>query len=219
MLHRGMLPFRPPTRKGDARSTIRDSFMRRLSLLAAACLALVACQPVTQSTAASPEVVARWDHRAESDAWNAAMMQALQTEARALIEVEPRDAEEFCPAYAEADEEARAAFWVAFFSGLARFESGWRPDAAGAGGRYQGLLQISPATARHHRCDLSEPGGLYNGVNNLTCATRIAAPAVARAGVIATGRGGVAQDWPPLRNAAKRAEIAAFTRALPVCQG
>jgi hypothetical protein len=196
--------------------------MRRLFLLAAASLALAACQPVVsvdEAAAASPEVVARWDHRAESEVWNAAMMQALQTEARTLIEVEPRDAEEFCPGYAEADEEARAAFWVAFFSGLARFESGWRPDAAGAGGRYQGLLQISPATARHHRCDLSEPGGLYNGVNNLTCATRIAAPAVARAGVIATGRGGVAQDWPPLRNAQKRAEIAAFTRSLPVCQG
>lgn len=191
--------------------------MRRLLILAAASLALAACQPVMEADA--PNVVARWDHRAESEAWNAAMMQALQTEARALIEVQPADAEEFCPGFSEGDAEARAAFWVAFFSGLARFESGWRPEAAGAGGRYQGLLQISPATARHHGCDMTEPGGLYNGVNNLTCATRIAAPAVARAGVIATGARGVAQDWPPLRNAAKRAEIAAFTRALPVCQG
>ena len=196
--------------------------MRRLFVLVAASFVLAACQPVVAEPEAfeeAPEVVARWDHRAESDVWNTAMMQALQTEARALIEVEPRDAEEFCPGYAEADEEARAAFWVAFFSGLARFESGWRPEAAGAGGRYQGLLQISPATARHHGCELSEPGGLYNGVNNLTCATLIATPAVVRAGVIATGRGGVAQDWPPLRNASKRAEIAAFTRSLPVCQG
>ena len=57
--------------------------MRRLLILAAASLALAACQPVVQADA--PNVVARWDHRAESEAWNAAMMQALQTEARALI--------------------------------------------------------------------------------------------------------------------------------------
>ncbi|MCC6000542.1 MAG: transglycosylase SLT domain-containing protein [Pararhodobacter sp.] len=192
----------------------------RLSLASVVIALLAACQPLSVAeTAEPPEIMTRWDHRAEAEIWNAAAMQALQTDGAAMLELTPLDAEEFCPAYASADTEGRAAFWVAFFSGLARFESGWRPEAAGAGGRYHGLLQISPATARHHGCDLSSPRGLFDGATNLACATRIAASAVARDEVIATGRGGVARDWPPLRNATKRAEIAAFTRELPVCQG
>lgn len=176
---------------------------------------LAACQPIGTD---EPEIVARWDHRSEAAQWNDAMMTALMTHGAPMLALTPQDAHEFCPGYESGDETARAAFWVAFFSGLARFESGWRPEAAGAGGRYQGLLQISPATARFHGCDLSAPGGLYDGATNLTCATRVAARAVQRDGVVASGRGGVAADWPPMRDASKRAEVAAFTRSIPACQ-
>jgi len=186
----------------------------RLALFAT--LLLAACQSVALDS--PPEVVARWDHRSEASQWNDSMVQALMTDGAAMLNLTPGDADTFCPGYAGAGPEGRAAFWVAFFSGLARFESGWRPDAAGAGGRYQGLLQISPATARHHGCDLSAPGGLYDGVTNLTCATRIATAAVTRDGVMASGRRGVAADWPPLRDPRKRAEIAAFTRGLDTCR-
>lgn len=186
--------------------------------MAAVALLLGACQPVATADEA-PEIITRWDHRPEAPEWNAAMVQALLTIGQPMLAITPRDAADFCPGFETADTEGRAAFWVAFFSGLARFESGWRPEAAGAGGRYRGLLQIAPATARHHGCAVSDPRGLYDGATNLACATRIAASAVARDGVIATERGGVARDWPPLRNPAKRAEIAAFTRALPVCRG
>lgn len=189
---------------------------RRLAALALA--ALAACQPVSQPGPAA-EVVTRWDHRAEASAWNDAAMAALQSHGAAMLDLTPRDAAEFCPAYGAASAEGRAAFWVAFMSGLARYESGHRPEAAGGGGRYQGLLQISPATARYHGCDLSSARGLYDGATNLACAVRIAARAVVRDGVVASGRGGMAADWPPLRDAAKRSEIAAFTRAVPACQG
>ncbi|KPQ08246.1 MAG: putative soluble lytic transglycosylase [Rhodobacteraceae bacterium HLUCCA12] len=180
-------------------------------------LLLSACQP---STAQPPiEIAARWDHRQESESWNTAMMQALLRDGARMLAITPVDADTFCPGYADADTEGRAAFWIALFSGLARYESTWNPRAAGAGGRYQGLLQISPATARHHDCDLSDPDGLYDGATNLRCATRIAAAAVTRDGVVASGRGGVAADWPPLRDPSKREDVAAFTRSLPVCQG
>lgn len=184
-----------------------------------AAFVLAACQPIAAHQPESVEVAARWDHRSEASEWNDAMMQALMTDGAPMLALTPRDAAEFCPAYDEASTEGRAAFWVAFFSGLARFESTWNPRAAGAGGRYQGLLQISPATARHHGCDLSAPNGLYDGATNLSCATRIATAAVTRDGVMASGRGGVAADWPPMRDGAKRAEVARFTRSLPVCQG
>lgn len=192
--------------------------MRKLPLLIAAAL-LAACQPAVPPLEAPPEIVARWNHRAESADWNAAAMRALQTDGAAMLNLTPRDAAEFCPAYGQADAEGRAAFWVAFMSGLARYESGHRPEAAGAGGRYQGLLQISPATARFHGCDLSAARGLYDGATNLSCAVRIAARAVTRDGVMASGRGGMAADWPPLRDPAKRADIAGFTRDLPACRG
>lgn len=186
-----------------------------LSLLAA--LALSACGIAPQS-AAAPEIVTRWDHRHEAGAWNAAAMAALQGPGAAMLAEHLSDAEEFCPNWDHADAEGRAAFWVAFMSGLARFESNHRPEARGAGGRYHGLLQILPATARFHGCETGHPDGLLDGAANLACAVRIAARSVARDGVIASGRGGMAADWPPLRNPRIRGEIAAFTRSIPACQ-
>jgi hypothetical protein len=194
--------------------------MPRLPLFLAAALGLVACAPApAEAPAPQPEVVARWDHRAEADEWNAAALRALHGPGAPMLALNPRDAADFCPAYGSADAEGRAAFWVAFMSGLARYESGYRPEAAGAGGRYQGLLQISPATARFHGCELASSRGLYDGATNLACAVRIATRAVVRDGVVATGRGGMAADWPPLRDPAKRTEIAAFTRQIPACRG
>jgi hypothetical protein len=176
---------------------------------------------VTAKTARHEPVVARWDHRPQAALWTAAKIDALDHEGLALITTVPKDIEEFCPGYAAADEDGRKAFWVALFSGLAGYESTWREEAAGAGGRYRGLLQIWPTSARYHGCDTSHPNGLYDGATNLRCASRIAAKAVARDQVVAGGPGawgGVAADWPPLRNATKRADIATFTRALPACK-
>lgn len=175
-------------------------------------------------TKASPviEVTTRWDHRPEAQIWTAAKYAAMDREGRALVTTVPRDIDTFCPGYEAADTEGRKAFWTALFSGLAGYESTWRPDAAGAGGRYRGLLQIWPTSARNYGCDVSHPNGLYDGPTNLRCASRIAAQAVERDQVVvgSAGRwGGVARDWPPMRDARKRADIAEFTRALPVCQG
>jgi hypothetical protein len=192
--------------------------MIRPVLMLAAAAALSACAMAPRE-APAPDVVARWDHRPEAAEWNDAAMRALQGPGAAMLALQPADAETFCPGYDSAGPEGRAAFWVAFMSGLARYESGHRPEAAGAGGRYQGLLQISPATARFHGCEMTSPRGLYDGATNVACAVRIAARAVTRDRVVASGRGGMAADWPPLRDPAKRDAIAAFTRAIPACRG
>ena len=173
-------------------------------------------------TTRTAQVVTRWDHRPEAQRWTEAKFAALETDGRVLLETVPEDIDAFCPGYEAADAEGRKAFWTALFSGLAGYESTWRPEAAGAGGRYRGLLQIWPTSARFYGCDLSHPKGLFDGPTNLRCATRIAAQAVERDQVVVGGPGnwgGVAQDWPPLRNASKRADIANFTKALPVCAG
>lgn len=203
-------------------------FSRLLSALAVtSALALSAgctiatTSPKVDATRAA-QVVTRWDHRPEAQRWTEAKFAALETDGRVLVETVPEDIDAFCPGYEAADDEGRKAFWTALFSGLAGYESTWRPEAAGAGGRYRGLLQIWPTSARFFGCDLSHPKGLFDGPTNLRCATRIAAQAVERDQVVAGGPGnwgGVAQDWPPLRNARKRADIASFTKGLPVCAG
>ncbi|MFN4101123.1 MAG: transglycosylase SLT domain-containing protein [Pararhodobacter sp.] len=187
----------------------------RKTLLLLPLLAACAAAPV-ETVDSGPEVAARWNHRPEAATWNTAMVEALLTHGDGMVQAVPEDITVFCPGYEEASPSQRAAFYVAFFSGLARFESTWNPRAAGAGGRYQGLLQIAPATARHHGCELGDDG-LYDGSTNLACAVRIANAAVSRDGVLVSGRGGVAADWPPMRNPAHRREVAEFTNALPQC--
>ena len=196
------------------------STLTRVLATAGLIAALGGCMGHANNPDKGPEIVTRWDHRPEAALWTAAKVDALGHEGRALIDTVPRDIDAFCPGYRQADAEGRKAFWTALFSGLAGYESTWRPEAAGAGGRYRGLLQIWPTTARFNGCDLSHPNGLYDGATNLRCATRIAARAVARDQVVAGSPGnwgGVAADWPPLRNARKRNDIANFTRAVPAC--
>ncbi len=167
------------------------------------------------------DIPTRWDHRPEAELWTAAKFAAMDNEGRALVDTVPSDIDSFCPGYETTDTDGRKAFWTALFSGLAGYESTWRPEAAGAGGRYRGLLQIWPTSARYYGCDLSHPKGLYDGPTNLRCAARIAAQAVARDQVVVGTRGnwgGVAKDWPPMRDARKREDIAAFTRSLPACK-
>jgi len=209
--------YRPITGPTRRRITYRINLALALLLGLAlpACLAPVRAQ--VQAPATVPAAVAtRWDHRPEATAWTTAMMEALQTDGAAMLAMVPEDVQDYCPGYTTATPAQRAAFYVAFFSGLARFESTWNPRASGAGGRYRGLLQISPGTARAHDCALGD-GGLYDGATNLACAVRVANAAITRDGVLTRASGGIAADWPPLRTPSRRAEIAAFTRGLPQC--
>lgn len=161
---------------------------------------------------------ARWDHRPEATVWTRAALAALQGKGGALLRSQPTDIATFCPAYPKAKADDRAAFWMGLFSALAKHESTWNPRAAGEGGRYRGLLQITPATARAYGCDA---GALYDGAANVSCAVAIAARQVARTGVVVGGPGGwggLAADWGPMRNGRKLADIAAWTRAQDYCQ-
>lgn len=164
-----------------------------------------------------PVPATRWDHRPEAAAWTGATMQALAA-APGLLGHVPADVAEYCPAYPGATPAKRAAFWTGYLSALAKYESRWNPAAAGAGGRYRGLMQIAPATARGFGCDAD---ALYEGGANLACAVRILAAEVPARGAIVegpAGMGGVAAHWPPARKPGNRAEIAAFTAAQDYCR-
>ncbi len=160
----------------------------------------------------------RWDHRPEAAAWTRAALLAVTEQDTVLAARVPADIATWCPAYEKASLPDRRAFWVGLLSALAKHESTWNPAAAGGGGRWIGLMQISPQTARAQGCAARSAAALKDGSANLTCAVSIFAEDVARDGVVAgKGNRGIGRDWAPFRNAAKRADMAAWTRAQPYC--
>ena len=171
----------------------------------------------------TPEFIpaARWDHRGESEIWTLAVLRALSTHGNALTQMVPKDVADWCPAYPSATPPARRAFWVGFLSALAKHESTWRPRAVGGGGKWYGLLQILPATARGYGCKARTGTALQTGTANLACAIRIMAVPVPRDGVIHARRpkwGGVSADWGPMRSPAKRQDMANWLRGQEYCQ-
>lgn len=161
--------------------------------------------------------VMRWDHHPQAEAWTRATLDALRAEGQVLRDLVPEDIEHWCPGYETATPAQRDAFWAGLFSALAKHESTWNPKARGGGGKWLGLLQIAPATARGYGCDLPE-AGLFDGRANLACAVRIAAVQVPRDGLVAgDGAQGIGRDWGPMRSDRKRADMAAWTRSQPYC--
>lgn len=161
--------------------------------------------------------VMQWDHHPESAEWTEAALAALQTEGVALLSEVPGDIGTWCPGYAEAPAEERAAFWAGLLSALARYESTWNEEAVGGGGRWFGLVQISPETARAYGCAADTGDELRDGEANLACAVRIAARTVPRDGVVAAQGGGFAADWGPFTRADKRAEMADWVSRQDYC--
>lgn len=167
---------------------------------------------------------ARWSHRTEARLWTRAALSALGGHAAPLVDLVPGDIENWCPAYRQADAQTRAAFWVGFLSALSKHESTYRPDAVGGGGRWYGLMQILPATARGYGCWARSGAALKSGADNLSCALRIMARTVVRDGVVHGYSAqlrrkwrGVSADWGPMRSRAKRAEMAGWLRGQSYC--
>ena len=200
--------------------------MARIGLFGAAAILLFAfscgrdapAPPIAEkSSAIRPQV--GWDVSPNAERWTRAALVALDTHGAALPATIPADIDNYCPGYRTADREERKAFWVALLSALSRHESTWRPDVSGGDGRWHGLLQISPATARGYGCQAQTAAELKVGAANLSCGLRIMATTVPRDGVISAGMRGVAADWGPFHQSRKREDIKARTRAQPFCRG
>ncbi len=160
----------------------------------------------------------RWSHQPGHLLWNQAAMSVLKTHGAPLVALVPADIADWCPRYPTADDVDRRAFWVGFLSALAKFESTYKPRAVGGGGKWFGLLQILPATARGYSCNAGTGEALKNGAANLSCALRIMSVTVPRDGVIyGPGGRGVAADWGPLRSSSKRADMAGWLKRQTYC--
>lgn len=160
----------------------------------------------------------RWEHRSDAPLLTRSALSALKAHGAPLIRAVPRDISAWCPGYANGNEARRRAFWVGFLSALAKHESTYDPKAIGGGGRWHGLLQILPSTARGYKCRAGSGEALRHGPDNLSCAIRIMAHTVPRDGVVSEGRRGVAADWGPLTNASKRAEMQRWLKAQSYCK-
>ncbi len=161
----------------------------------------------------------RWDARAEAASWTQQALFLVAEQDKYLANRVPADIITFCPNYASASLADRRAFWVGLLSATAKHESGFNPRASGGGGRYIGLMQISPKTASHSHCDADSSAELKDGAANLECAIQIMAPNVAQDGVVAgKGSRGIGRDWGPFHKSSKRADIAAWTAKQPYCR-
>lgn len=202
----------------------------RAALMPLAALAmLAACESTsTEQSAEKAEVQAqqmalaqnppmRWGDRNGSDAWTQATLAALDREGVTIMSQVPSDIHTFCPNYAELTQTGRRAFWAGLLSAVAKHESTYNPQASGGGGQWLGLMQIAPATWRNYDCN----GNIKNGGDNMSCAVKIMSRQVGRDNAVARTEGGwrgVARDWAPMRNASKRADIAAWTSSQSYCQ-
>ncbi|QBX99747.1 lytic transglycosylase [Rhodophyticola sp. CCM32] len=188
-----------------------------LSISLAGLAGCVAATPDMSSSNMSPPM--RWDFRPEGALWTEASMEMLEGDAAVLTRIVPNDIRTWCPAYPEASVQERAAFWAGLLSALAHHESTWRPEAVGGGGRWFGLVQIAPATARGYGCSARSGAALQEGSANLQCALRIWSTTVPRDGVISAGGDGIAADWGPMVMRSKREEMQTWTRQQSYCQG
>ncbi len=197
----------------------------RSGLATAAILVLSGCatsrRAAEVSRAATALPAMAWDHRPEAAQWTRATLAAIRSDGAVLLDIVPGDIARWCPAYPRAGSRQRAAFWAGLLSVLAGHESTWRPEAEGGGGRWIGLTQIDPRTARAFGCRATTKAELKDGAANLACAVRIASAQVERDAQVAGGPGawrGLARDWAPFRSLTKRAEMTAWTSAQDYCR-
>lgn len=181
---------------------------------ASVCLLLAASAVASDA----PKAPARWDHLEAASTWNHAAEKALTSFGAGLVEVIPKDIGTYCPAYPGLDREGRQSFWIALLSSLSMHESTWRAGAVGGQGRWFGLLQISPGTARAYGCAARSGAALKDGAANVSCTIRIWSQTVLRDGVISQGMRGVAADWGPFHSGTKRRDIIRWTSRQPYCQ-
>ncbi|MBL8563903.1 MAG: transglycosylase SLT domain-containing protein [Gemmobacter sp.] len=185
-----------------------------------AALTLAGCSlQSTQKAEATTVPPMRWDHHPEAAKWTTNTLLAVAEEDAVLAARVPADIAQWCPGYESASLPERRAFWAGLISAVGKYESSYNPRAAGGGGRYIGIMQISPRSAANYGCDARSSGALKDGSANLACAVEMVAHNVARDGVaVGGGNRGIGRDWMPFRKADKRAEMRAWLSSQSYCQ-
>lgn len=208
----------PKPRKWVRRQTV-GRMPQKILAAATTALCLAGCVQSPALSMSDFRPAMRWDHHAEGQDWTGRTLLAVAAEDDKLASRIPADITTWCPGYTTATLTERRAFWVGLLSALAKHESTWNPRASGGGGRWIGLTQIAPSTARQYGCTADSTSELKDGAANLACAVEIMADNVANDGLVAGGGArGLGRDWAPFRKATKRAEMAAWVSTQSYCQ-
>ena len=188
---------------------------------AMAALALAGCTTETADLvgrATTPPPM-RWDNHPEAPDWTVNTLRAVAQRDDALADRVPADIGEWCPGYADASVTDRRAFWAGLISAVGKYESSYNEKAAGGGGRYIGIMQISPRSAANYGCDATSASALKDGSANLACAVEMVAHHVERDGLaVGNGNQGIGRDWMPFRKAQTRAEMQSWVRQQSYCK-
>jgi hypothetical protein len=195
--------------------------MRKTTIMGGlAALVLAGCMDTAELSMNDFQPAMRWDHRQEAPLWTGRTLVAVASEDAKLAQDVPADIATWCPGYAKASLSERRLFWVGLLSALAKHESTWNPRASGGGGRWIGLTQIAPSTARQYGCSARSSAALKDGAANLACAVEIMADNVAADGMVSGSRGtrGLGRDWAPFRKASKRADMAKWVSQQSYCR-
>lgn len=184
-------------------------------------LALAGCtgQINEIASAATQPPAMRWDDHPQASEWTVNTLMAVAAEDDVLAQRVPQDIAEWCPGYEEGSLMERRAFWAGLISAVGKHESSYNPAAAGGGGRYIGLMQISPRSASNYGCNATSASALKNGSANLACAVEMVAYHVRRDQMaVGGGNRGIGRDWMPFRKATKRDDMKAWLRKQSYCQ-
>lgn len=140
---------------------------------------------------------AAWDGLPRAKGWTEAVLQELETR-KATLEV-ATDIDSFCPRYFNASKFEQDTCWLRIVSGMARYESEFRPSATYVedwGDTSVGLLMMNPAHCRK----APTTALLKNAISNINCAMPRFSLLVARDKVLSgPGNTGAAAYWSVMR--------------------
>lgn len=201
-------------------------------LRAALALAAIAGMQLLSAPAQSQSALpaASWDHKADGKAWTQMTLDAIGQHGMGMVNIVPSDIAAYCPAYANADQTRRAAFWMGLLSRLSKWESNYKPeeryteafpDAHGNRVVSRGLLQISIESGRGYGCVIPQAEALHEPVVNLACGVRIMNRLVTRDGLISNTSPdwlGAARYWSPFRKQARRTDLQNWTKVQAYCR-
>jgi hypothetical protein len=173
-------------------------------------------RPVERDPWAAPRL--RWDGHSQDMDWTLATMAALRGPGASLVRTVPRDIADWCPGYEAAGDGTAAGLLGGAGLGARLARKHPSRGAVGGGGRWFGLVQISPATARYRGCQATSGEALLDGEANLRCGLRIMGATVPRDGVVSRGMRGVAADWGPFHSTRKREDMRQWLRAQDYCR-
>lgn len=154
--------------------------------------------------------------------YDAQLSAALNANAKALLQFQPKDANEWCMSKYP----SKLAFYLKLIASMAKYESGYKPDTSYTEnfkdnrGNFvisTGLLQVSSESCAGYGMPYLQNAVLKKPENNLECTARILNKWIPRDGVISqTGNLGAGRYWSVMRvgSTHKREQIKAM-----VCNG